>query len=175
MKTALITLLFLIVGCQGSDMVIGHSSLRMIDSDSYEGTQDERFSRYVAEFEDMFNVSASHVDIFVGSTYHAKMDYNSDQLIAGVCIIGANITIKIADYVTELDSDAKRNIIFHELGHCVLGLEHKSGSDHVMSTDTKREAFSQFLLDEMYEDYMRCKGSDYDLSYCWKTWYEGGY
>ena len=66
---------------------------------------------------------------------------------------------------------ALKNVLFHELGHCVLGLSHREDSSHIMSKSTQWQEFSQSDYDEMYDDYVSCKESDYELDYCWKTWY----
>lgn len=81
---------------------------------------DPKFSPYIQEFEEHYDIDISNVPIFFDS-----FEFN---LVVGVCIIwedNDDREIRINEYWWELLTDKqKEQLIFHELGHCVFDRKH---------------------------------------------------
>jgi hypothetical protein len=80
-------------------------------------TIDSAFTSYVQDFEFKIGVPVANVDI-----YFKKLTYPT----IGVCYRGSvkNVVQIDPDQWNLSDDYGKEQTIFHELGHCVLGLQH---------------------------------------------------
>lgn len=83
------------------------------------------FIPYVAEFEKLGDLYAAHVSIQFGEI---KQDNEGGTILAYCYYSTNNIVVNPKSWVT-LSAHAKEILIFHELGHCVLGREHDDRLD----------------------------------------------
>lgn len=83
------------------------------------GQIDPAFSVYVRDFETKIGVSVNNVDIKFGKLKAPTI---------GVCYDGGQFNqIRIdPDFWETMDENGKEQLMYHELGHCVLGLGHNN-------------------------------------------------
>lgn len=112
---------------------------------------DAEFVPYIQEFEYFYKESTSHAPIAFADL---------EEKIAGVCyrsFVGSSLIyayMKIdKTYWPKMSEKQKINLIFHELGHCVLQRDH-------VSSDSVRECPSSFMHDTVMSDY--CLDKYYD-------------
>jgi len=102
----LLPLIFLFLGC-GPDM---YNQETVIDSN---------LQKYVTKFEEEIGVKVSRVDVVFADL---------DNKTAGLCmhgVIKSKIMIDIK-YWNEIREAQREEILYHELGHCVLHLRHNT-------------------------------------------------
>ena len=77
--------------------------------------KDSAFLQYVEKFENLYNISASNIAIFFD-----VMEETTGGICSGRGVIKINKELWF-----DITSDAKKEaLIFHELGHCLLGRDH---------------------------------------------------
>ena len=115
---------------------------------------DQAFESYVKDFEWFSNMSTRHIPI-----YFADLQTGT----AGICHY-----LKFGDMVTwgyiEVDKEnwesmtelQKENLIFHELGHCVLGRGHTEWQipNECPSSYMYKAVMSNYCLEKYYYDYI---------------------
>jgi len=88
------------------------------------GIHDDAFKPYIEHFEQTFKASTQYTNVtFIASIAD---DPNSIYYTIGYCQ-GRDVKILKSFWDWSTNSE-KRTVIFHELGHCVLNLEH---DDHL--------------------------------------------
>lgn len=76
---------------------------------------------FAAEFENKYGVDTNCIEI----KYEYKEEYMSNGMTAGFC--DGNYTIYLnPKFWTRFSETTKRNLVFHELGHCALRRQHKN-------------------------------------------------
>jgi hypothetical protein len=120
-------------------------------------SSDPAFDRYVNEFEYYSKRNAKDIPIY----FSTKLPSN----IAGLChyyrigkgpIIWGYVEIDKANWLATTEYQ-RINLIFHELGHCVLGRDHMPWGDYMMACPSSfmyRAVLSTECIENNYENYL---------------------
>lgn len=103
--------------------------------------QDARVMVYVHEFEKLYDVKADSLNIRL-----VKGDLlPNDPGVVGLCVMNADKVFFREDFFGIADYTVKKLLVFHELGHCLLGREHK---DDIYPDGCPKSIMSTFLISE---------------------------
>jgi|GEM_PF-4276741 len=135
---------FVFLSCGGSDS----SSLSDSDSDSSELV--DGVDPFLEPFIDDFVAEAAARSISVDVSEITMVFVEQDPGIAGVCFLGQG-RVEIDPFFRTNTGDL-RELVFHELGHCVLAMDHRPDSimqavDFIGITD---ELLDEFFSEEFF-------------------------
>lgn len=105
------------------------------------------FGAYIQKFEEesvKYNKKQEVIDLTVSFSSNLKSG------VAGNCFIGVNTTpkISVSSEIWEMLTEERREmLIFHELGHCILGYEHDESKSSIMYKELPMSYFGH--RDEM--------------------------
>lgn len=112
-------------------------------------SSDPDLEPFVAEFFTALAVSGRKVCLSVKTVTMARqpieIEGEDTSEVAGACLIMGHGNIEISrKHWKAFDEGERRTLIFHELGHCVLGLDHaKEDANNIMAP---------YILDSDYTD-----------------------
>lgn len=98
------------------------------------GTDTSEYDKYLEQFNtDLATLGRKPVDfsqVQIIKTERYKNELGADAYCSQVAVkSGGSIVIFVSENMNIYSDTAKAYMLYHELGHCVLGLEHKDGND----------------------------------------------
>lgn len=154
MKQGIIT--FTLFTCLGAFQNCGIRNDFDVTSNRPNVTTNPIFQPYISEFESYYGASVAAVPIAFSKL---------EPTIAGVChylkvgngpIEWGYIEID-QEYWKEISEKQKIDLIFHELGHCVLGRDHvtPNGVEWCPKSFMNPSVMSDYCLENHYDDYIK--------------------
>jgi len=114
------------------------------------GVQDDAFKAYIEHFETMQNVSTEFTSVtFIDSI---QDDPNSQYYTIGYCDPNTNSVKILKSFWDTAPNSERRTVIMHELGHCVLNLDHDDQLNNRWSDGCPNSFMNSILMDSWCYD-----------------------